>query len=53
MNQMAKRGKRVKQFNEVALLVMLLVGAVLFAYLALGFSAMLTESLGALPWTTP
>lgn len=50
MNPAERRIRHVKWVNEVALVLVLLVGAALFAYLAIGFGLMLSEWFDQLPW---
>jgi hypothetical protein len=53
VNPAEKRLQQVKTLKDVALLFVLLVGAGLFVYLAVGFGLMLTEWFTHLPGLTP
>ncbi|SFK75243.1 hypothetical protein SAMN04487950_0920 [Halogranum rubrum] len=50
MNPVARRIRQVENVNEISVLVIALVGAALFAYLAYGFGLALTEWFDQLPW---
>ncbi|SFK75265.1 hypothetical protein SAMN04487950_0921 [Halogranum rubrum] len=50
MHPTERRIRQVKWVNEVALVLVLLVGAALFAYLAIGFGLVLSEWFDQLPW---
>lgn len=50
MNPAERRIRQVKRVNEVAVLVITLVSAILLAYLAFGFGLMVIEWFEQLPW---
>lgn len=50
MNPAERRIRQVKRANEMAVLIIALVSAVLLAYLAFGFGLTVVEWFEQLPW---